>query len=69
VPTLVIVGYLDTVYVQAAAEAIARGISGARKVVFEGVAHMVNLERPVQFERAVLDFLAEADTRADALAR
>jgi pimeloyl-ACP methyl ester carboxylesterase len=68
-PTLVIVGDLETVFVQAAAEALARGIPGARKVVVPGVAHMVNLEKPAQFEQAVLDFLAEVDAGTHAAAR
>ena len=33
-----------------------------RSHVFEGVAHMVNLERPEEFTTLVLEFLAEVDT-------
>jgi pimeloyl-ACP methyl ester carboxylesterase len=69
VPTLVIVGDLDTVFVQAAAQALAQGIPGARKLVVPGVAHMVNLEKPAEFERAVLDFLAKVDAGMHAAAR
>jgi 3-oxoadipate enol-lactonase len=60
VPTLVISGDLDASGVAAAAAALERGIAGARRVTLPGVAHMVNLERPVEFRRLVLEFLAEA---------
>lgn len=60
VPTLVMVGDLDVPDVIAACERIAEVTHGARKIVYPGVAHMVNLERPKEFNTAVLDFLAEA---------
>jgi pimeloyl-ACP methyl ester carboxylesterase len=31
----------------------------ARKVVLPGVAHMLNMEQPAQFNQIVLEFLAE----------
>lgn len=58
VPTLVIVGDLDTSDTQATAVELERRIPGARRVVFPGTAHMVPMERPVAFTRTVLDFLA-----------
>jgi 3-oxoadipate enol-lactonase len=58
VPTLVIVGDLDASGVQAAADILAQRIAGARKVVFQGAAHMVNMEQPEEFNRVVLDFLS-----------
>jgi len=39
-------------------ERIAVEVPGARKVVIPGVAHMVNLEKPAESNRIVLDFLA-----------
>jgi pimeloyl-ACP methyl ester carboxylesterase len=57
VAALVIVGDLDTTDVIAACAALAIGIAGARHVVFPGVAHMVNLERPDRFFQTVDDFL------------
>jgi len=60
VPTLVIHGDLDTSTIAPVAEALERGIAGARRVTIEGVAHMVNLERPAEFQKLVLDFLAAA---------
>jgi len=59
VPTLVMIGDLDTSDTQAASRRLAAEIPGARLEVFPGVAHMVNLEEPERFERLVLDFLAE----------
>jgi 3-oxoadipate enol-lactonase len=57
-PTLVLVGDADVADVLERAELLARRIPDARKVVLAGVAHMVNLERPEEFFRLVLDFLA-----------
>ena len=39
-------------------EALEAGIAGARRVTVNGVAHMVNLERPEVFRELVRDFLA-----------
>jgi 3-oxoadipate enol-lactonase len=58
-PTLVIVGDGDVPDVIETAAILERGIAGARKVVFPGVAHMVNMERPAEFNRVVLDFLRQ----------
>jgi 3-oxoadipate enol-lactonase len=64
VPTLVIVGSLDTSNTIAASRRLAEGVTGARLAVFEGVAHMVNLEQPDRLANLVLDFLASVDARA-----
>jgi pimeloyl-ACP methyl ester carboxylesterase len=58
-PTLVIVGERDVPRVQAASNALATGIRGARLVVLHGVGHMSNMEDPEAFNSAVLSFLAE----------
>jgi len=58
-PTLVIVGELDQPRTIQGADLLARSIPEARKVVMPGVAHLLNLERPEEFGRIVLDFLAE----------
>jgi 3-oxoadipate enol-lactonase len=60
VPTLVMVGDLDEGGTIQACRKLANDIPGARFEVFEGVAHMVNLEQPERFTRLVLDFLADA---------
>jgi pimeloyl-ACP methyl ester carboxylesterase len=57
VPTLVIVGDADVPDILERAELLARRVPGARKVVLPGVAHMVNLERPEEFLRLLVEFL------------
>lgn len=64
VPALVMWGDLDESGVLAGGAALAEGIPGARSHIFEGVAHMVNLERPEEFTQRVLDFLQEVDDEA-----
>ncbi|MEA2623719.1 MAG: hypothetical protein QOH61_2629 [Chloroflexota bacterium] len=61
VPTLVIWGDLDEAGVLAGGPTMAAAIPDARRHVFPGVAHMSNLERPAEFTRLVLDFLAEGE--------
>jgi len=58
-PTLVIVGDEDVPSVLDQADLIARAIPGARKAVLTGAAHLLNMERPEEFNRLVLDFLRE----------
>ena len=58
VPTLVVVGDEDVEDFLAMADAAAAGIPGARKVVIEGAAHVVALEKPQEFNAALLRFLA-----------
>jgi 3-oxoadipate enol-lactonase len=60
VPTLVMVGDLDEGGTIEACRKLATDIPDARLEVFEGVAHMVNLEQPERFTRLVLDFLGDA---------
>ena len=57
-PTLAVVGDLDMPDILEIVGLIERDVEGARKVIIKGVAHMVNMERPVEFNRVVLDFLA-----------
>jgi pimeloyl-ACP methyl ester carboxylesterase len=57
VPTLLVVGDLDTPRTLEAADALARGIHGARLEVIKGTAHLPNMERPEAFNRLVLEFL------------
>jgi 3-oxoadipate enol-lactonase len=60
-PTLVTWGDIDAPSVVAACEFMAKEIAGAKSHVFPGVAHMVNLERPEEFNKLVGDFLAGAE--------
>ena len=61
VPTLVITGLEDQLYPPAMARGIAKRIPGAKLVEIPGAGHIVNLEQPERFNRAVLDFLKEND--------
>jgi pimeloyl-ACP methyl ester carboxylesterase len=61
-PTLFMWGTLDELGVIRSGEKLAAEVEGARSKVFEGVAHMVNLERPEEFNRIVGDFVDEVDT-------
>jgi 3-oxoadipate enol-lactonase len=57
-PTLVIVGDRDVRDMHVVADRLAGGIAGARKIMMTGAAHLPACERPAEFERIVLDFLA-----------
>lgn len=57
VPTLVIVGSEDVAEIQAVADTLVKDIAGARKVVIPGAAHHPNVEKPREFNRAVIEFL------------
>lgn len=57
-PALVVVGDLDTPKTLAAADFLTRHLAGARKAVVRGAAHLPNMERPEEFGRHVLSFLA-----------
>ena len=59
VPTLVIVGAEDPVTPPADAEAMAAKIRGSRLVRIEGASHLSNVERPEEFDRALVDFLRD----------
>jgi pimeloyl-ACP methyl ester carboxylesterase len=58
-PTLVIVGDQDVSDISLIADRIAAGIPDARKVVMRDTAHVPPMERPAEFNRLLLDFLAE----------
>ncbi len=57
-PTLIVVGAEDDRFL-AAADAMARRIPGARKVLIEEAAHAANMEQPAEFNRAVVEFLGD----------
>ena len=58
-PTLIIVGDLDERGVIKAADLLEQGIAGAKKVVILNTAHMLSMEKPEEFNRVVLNFLAQ----------
>jgi 3-oxoadipate enol-lactonase len=57
VPMLIMVGDYDIPDKLALAQKLAGEIPGAQQVVIPGVAHMVTMEKPGEFNRVVLDFL------------
>lgn len=59
VPTLVLTGTLDVPGLVDVANHLESHIKNARKVVLDGVGHMLNMEDPAQFNAAVLSFLME----------
>jgi pimeloyl-ACP methyl ester carboxylesterase len=61
VPVAVSWGDLDEAATRAAGPVMRDGIAGAEGVVFPGVAHMFNLERPREFERLVLDLVKRGE--------
>jgi pimeloyl-ACP methyl ester carboxylesterase len=56
-PTLVIAGSIDMPDIFGVVDLIVEQVPGARKVVIPGVAHMVNMEKPQEFDDLVLEFL------------
>jgi pimeloyl-ACP methyl ester carboxylesterase len=56
-PTLVVIGDADRTFPLPWMEDVAAGIRGARTVRLAGAGHISNLERPQEFNRAVLEFL------------
>jgi pimeloyl-ACP methyl ester carboxylesterase len=60
VPTLLILGDRDVPQAKATVETLEKGISGSKKVVIKGAGHIVNMERPEEFNEALLAFLRKA---------
>ena len=60
-PLLVAIGTLDDPGTQESMRHLAEAVPGARLEVFEGVAHMINLERPDRFNALLREFLAGVD--------
>jgi pimeloyl-ACP methyl ester carboxylesterase len=59
VPTLILLGDKDSPSILDCGADLAARIKGARKVIVRDAAHHVNMEQPAEFNRLVLDFLAE----------
>jgi pimeloyl-ACP methyl ester carboxylesterase len=57
VPALIIVGSDDRITPPADAEAMRDKIEGSRLVSVEGAGHLSNVERPKEFNRALVEFL------------
>jgi pimeloyl-ACP methyl ester carboxylesterase len=60
-PVLAMWGDLDVTSTVKSGEWLAANLPGIRTRVFEGVAHMVNLERPGEFNQLVREFLDEVE--------
>jgi 3-oxoadipate enol-lactonase len=56
VPTLIIVGDLDGPFIQPS-KLMHERIAGSKLVVIPGAGHLANIERPAEFNNAVLSFL------------
>jgi pimeloyl-ACP methyl ester carboxylesterase len=59
VPALIIVGGEDVEIIRSIADKLERGIAGAKKVVIPGTAHHLNMEKPEEFNRVVIEFLEQ----------
>jgi 3-oxoadipate enol-lactonase len=57
-PTLIIVGNRDVADIHEICGLLRARIHGAREMVIEGSGHIVSMEKPEEFNRAVLEFLA-----------
>jgi len=60
VPTLIIDGALDDPEILRAGELMHKQIPGAKKIILPESAHVPNMEKPAEFDRAVLSFLGAA---------
>jgi pimeloyl-ACP methyl ester carboxylesterase len=58
-PTLLLVGDRDSPVIRRIVDTLASSIPGSAVRVIHGAGHMVNMERPEEFNRAVVDFLSE----------
>lgn len=61
IPTLLIAGDGDVPYMLDIVNTLEAGISGAKKVIMPGLAHVPNMEKPQEFNQIVLDFLKTGD--------
>lgn len=62
-PTLIIVGSRDVPDIHKIVKLLKVGISNSREVVIAGSGHIVNMEKPAEFNGVVLDFLNEHSDR------
>lgn len=56
-PMLIIYGDLEDAEAIKSYEFLASNVDGAKKVIIKGTAHFPNMEKPGEFNKAVLDFL------------
>ncbi len=58
VPTLIVLGELDTPDFHLIADTLVSRIKGAKRIVIPDAGHIINMEKPAEFNKIVLDFLA-----------
>ena len=63
VPTLVIVGDEDKVTPPQLSRELAEAIPGSRLEIISGAGHLANIEKPVEFNRLVGQFIADTEQR------
>lgn len=61
IPTLIIVGDQDISDIKVIVNILETNIANARKVVIAGAGHIVNMEKPKEFNQAVIDFLGKLE--------
>lgn len=61
VPTLVLTADREMPYLRVVSEALAYAIPNATRLVLGGGGHLINMSRPVEFNTAVLNYLAALD--------
>ena len=64
VPTLIIVGDEDAITPPALSEQLHALIPGSKLAVITGASHLANLDKPVEFNRAIDDFLSAVEAGA-----
>jgi 3-oxoadipate enol-lactonase len=57
-PILAVVGDLDEAWAVESMRHLAAAVPNGRFELWEGAAHLLNLEQPERFTRLILDFLA-----------
>jgi pimeloyl-ACP methyl ester carboxylesterase len=62
VPVLILVGSEDAITPPADSRAMHDKIEGSRLEIIEGAGHVSNLERPAEFNRALVTFLGEVQS-------
>lgn len=58
-PTLIIIGDRDVPAIISIADVLKQKINGARQIILTGVGHHLNMEKPKEYNRVVLQFLKE----------
>lgn len=61
VPILIVTAENDAPACREIADLLERTVAGARKVVIPKTGHIINMERPDEFNQITLDFLADVD--------